>query len=67
MKKFLAIIAITSIMASCTDSTTTEEPSADSSAPMQSAPLDSSSTTPDSTTLKADPSTTKPVDSPAHK
>ncbi|HTE26533.1 hypothetical protein [Flavitalea sp.] len=65
MKKFLAIIAITSIMASCTDSSTTEETNADSSAPLQSAP-DSSSITPDTSALKADTSTVKP-DSPAVK
>jgi uncharacterized lipoprotein YajG len=58
MKKFLAIIAITSIMASCTDSSTTEETSADTTAPLQSAP-DSSSITPDSSALRADTSAVK--------
>lgn len=62
MKKFLSIIAIAALMASCTDSTTTEDASADSSATpsMQSAPLDSSATTP------ADTAAVK-VDSPAVK
>ena len=53
MKKFLAIIAITSIMASCTDSATTEENTADTTAPLQSAP-DTSSVTADNSALKAD-------------
>ena len=65
MKKFLAIIAITSIMASCTDSSTTEETGADTTAPLQSAP-DTSSVTADTSALRADTSAVKP-DSPAVK
>ena len=65
MKKFLAIIAITSIMASCTDSSTTEGTGADTTAPLQSAP-DTSAVTADTSALKADTSSVKP-DSPAVK
>lgn len=64
MKKFLAIIAITSIMASCTDSATTEETKADTTA-IQSAP-DTTAVTADTSALKADTSSVKP-DSPAVK
>ena len=66
MKKFLAIIAITSIMATCTDSSTSEDATADSTAaPMQSAPLDSTTAMPDSSALKAD--SMPKTDSPAVK
>jgi hypothetical protein len=67
MKKFLAIIAITSIMASCTDSGTSEEgTSADSSGAIQSAPMDTSSSTLDTSVQRGD-STTRSVDSPASR
>ncbi len=62
MKKFLAIVAITSIMASCTDSSTSEDATTDSSAaPMQSAPMDTTSVTPaDSSVLNSDTTGVRP-------
>jgi hypothetical protein len=67
MKKFLAIVAITSIMASCTDSSTSEDATTDSTAaPMQSAPMDTTSgMSTDTTSMGGDTTSTVRPDSPA--